>query len=81
MQAFIDTVAKIRQTIKAHRLALSKNETMTRYALIDPLPGKLGWDLSSPDDVVLEDNTGVMTAFNPGRPRLPRRALRPGCPL
>ena len=58
MQAFIDTVVKIRQTIKVHRSALSKNETMTRYALIDPLLGELGWDLSSPGDVVPEDNTG-----------------------
>lgn len=57
MQALIDTVAKIRQTIKAHGPALSKNETMTRYALIDPLLGELGWDLSDPADAVPEDNT------------------------
>ena len=54
---------------------------MTRYTLIDPFLGKLGWDLSSPNDVALEDNTGVMTAFRSGKPRLSRRALRPRCPL
>ena len=57
MQTLIDTAAKIQQTIKAHRSALAKNETMTRYALIDPLLGELGWDLSSPGDAVPEDNT------------------------
>lgn len=57
MQTLIDTAAKIQQTIKAHRSALAKNETMTRYALIDPLLGELGWDLSNPGDAVPEDNT------------------------
>lgn len=58
MQALIDAVANIRQTIKVYRSALSKNETMTRYALIDPLLGELGWNLSNPGDVVPEDNAG-----------------------
>lgn len=57
MQALIDTVANIQKTIKIHGPALSKNETMTRYALIDPLLVQLGWDLSDPGDVVPEDNT------------------------
>ena len=57
MQTLIDTVVKIQQMIKAHKSALAKNETMTRYALIDPLLGELGWDLSNPGDVVPEDNT------------------------
>lgn len=58
MQTLIDTVSRIRQTIRDHGQALSKNETMTRYALIDPLLGELGWDLSDPGDAVPEDNTG-----------------------
>lgn len=54
----MDTVAEIRQTIKTHAVDLSKNEMMTRYALIDPLLRELGWDLSNPSDVVPEEGTG-----------------------
>ena len=46
---------KIRQTIKIHEDALSKNEMMTRYALIDPVLRELGWDVSDPAAVVPED--------------------------
>ncbi len=58
MQEFLDVIAKIQQTINVHEVALSKNETMTRYALIDPLLRELDWDLSNPSEVVPEDNTG-----------------------
>lgn len=58
MHALVDTLIKIRQAIKTHRTALSKNEAMTRYALIDPLLVQLGWDLSDPGEVVPEDSAG-----------------------
>ena len=58
MKELVETIARIRQTIKMHAAKLSKNETMTRYALIDPLLRELGWDLSNPGEVVPEDNTG-----------------------
>ena len=58
LHALIDTITKIRYTIKYYKTALSKNEMMTRYALIDPLLVQLGWDLADPGEVVPEDNTG-----------------------
>ena len=57
MQDLIKTITTIRKKIKIHGTNLSKNETMTRYALIDPLLRELGWDLSDPDCVVPEDRT------------------------
>ena len=55
IQSFTETVAGIRRAIEAHGAALSKNEMMTRYALIDPLLRELGWDLSDPEIAVPED--------------------------
>ena len=45
----------IRDRIKNYGPKCSKNEMMTRYALIDPLLGALGWDVSDPGTVVPED--------------------------
>ncbi len=59
MQKLIKTIITMRERIKTHRAGLSKNETMTRYALIDPLLRELDWDLSDPGGVVPEDNTGT----------------------
>ena len=59
MERLIETIGRLRERIKVHRAALSKNETMTRYVLIDPLLRELGWELSNPYDVVPEDRTGA----------------------
>lgn len=56
MQELLDTIDKIRHTIKEHSDALSKNEMLTRYALIDPLLRAMGWDLSNPSEAIPEDN-------------------------
>ena len=56
MQSLIDALARIRHTIKTHGHTLSKNEMMTRYALVDPLLVELGWDLYDPAVVVPEDD-------------------------
>lgn len=56
MRSLTDTLARIRHTIKMHGYTLSKNEMMTRYALVDPLLVELGWDLSDPAVVVPEDD-------------------------
>ena len=59
MERLIETVGRLRERIKVHRADLAKNETMTRYVLIDPLLRELGWELSNPYDVVPEDRTGA----------------------
>lgn len=41
-------IIHLRQTIQEERPALSQNEALTRYALIDPLLRELGWDTANP---------------------------------
>lgn len=69
MQNLIKTIIILRQRIETYRADLSKNETMTRYALIDPLLVELDWNLSDPGDVVPEDKTGTgsKTDYTMGR--------------
>ena len=57
MQNLIQTIITLRKRVELHEASLSKNETMTRYALIDPLLRELGWNLSDPGEVVPEDKT------------------------
>lgn len=47
-------VSVLRERIVQHRVALRTNETLTRYALIDPLLAALGWDTADPSVVVPE---------------------------
>jgi len=47
----IKTIEQIRERIQAHRERLSRNEMLTRYALIDPLLRALGWNTEDPDQV------------------------------
>ncbi len=72
-----DLVGTLNERIEQHRDVLSKNETATRYALIDPLLTALGWDLQDPGQVQTEYNTGVgradyamLVGGNASRPRL-----------
>lgn len=47
-------VRTLADRIKQHRHVLQGNEQATRYALIDPLLGSLGWNLADPSEVVAE---------------------------
>ena len=54
LESLLQLVETLRSRIETHRTALSQSEALTRYALIDPLLGELGWDTSNPDMVVPE---------------------------
>ena len=49
-----ELVGTLKVRIEQHKDVLGKNETATRYALIDPLLTALGWDLSDPGQVRTE---------------------------
>ena len=49
-----DLVDELRQRIDKHGRMLAKSESTTRYALIDPLLGKIGWRLADPSHVLTE---------------------------
>ena len=49
-----ELVGTLKERIEQHKDVLGKNETATRYALIDPLLTGLGWDLSDPGQVRTE---------------------------
>lgn len=51
-------VAALKARIEQHRDILSRNEAVTRYALIDPLLTALGWNLADPAQVQPEYHTG-----------------------
>lgn len=51
-----ELVGTLKERIEKHGDVLSKNETATRYALIDPLLTALGWDLQDPGQVRTEYN-------------------------
>ena len=53
-----ELVGTLKERIEQHKDVLSKNETATRYALIDPLLTALGWDLSDPRQVQTEYSIG-----------------------
>ena len=55
MEKLIRAIRTLNERINAYGTDLSNNETMTRYALIDPLLRELAWDLSNPGEVVPED--------------------------
>lgn len=50
----LETIETLRGRIQNHGPLLSQNEIRTRYALIDPLLGALGWDVADPSQVVAE---------------------------
>jgi len=53
----VELVNKLRSKIEKHGDLLQNNETLTRYALIDPLLRALGWDTEDPEQVVPEFTT------------------------
>ena len=59
LESLLECVNEIRDRIDAHGDALRRNETQTRYALIDPLLQELGWNTEDPALVVPEYRSGV----------------------
>ena len=55
MQDLIDTLKIVQERIEKHKENLKRNETLTRYALIDPLLRALDWQLDDPSIVVPEE--------------------------
>ena len=53
-----DLVVELGTKIDQHSEILQKNESATRYCLIDPLLTALGWDLSDPSQVLTEYKSG-----------------------
>ena len=59
LESLLELVQTLRQRIIEHRSALSGNEMLTRYALIDPLLSELGWETTDPATVIPEDTSGL----------------------
>ena len=54
LQPLTDAITKVRAAITKYEPKLSKDETKTRYLLIDPILRALGWDVSILEDVEVE---------------------------
>ena len=85
LNELVDTLKK---RIEQHKDVLGKNETATRYALIDPLLTALGWDLQDPGQVQTEYSTGdgradyaMLAGGDSSRPRLVIEAKKLGRPI
>ena len=83
-----DLVGTLKERIEQHRDMLSRSETATRYALIDPLLTALGWDLQDPGQVRMEYHTGggfadyaMLSDGSASRPQLVIEAKKLGRPL
>ena len=55
MQNLIDALKIVQERIEKHKENLERNETLTRYALIDPLLRALDWNLEDPDIMIPEE--------------------------
>ena len=55
-------IERLKTRMQSHRTILEENETRTRAALIDPLLGALGWDVSDPAVVMAEYKVGNKSA-------------------
>ncbi len=58
LESMHSLVEVLKERIQDHSDALSVNETLTRYALIDPLLRELGWDTADPSMVIPEYKSG-----------------------
>ena len=54
----VEVIEKLKERITAHGPSLRASETRTRMALIDPLLGALGWDVTDPEMVTPEYSVG-----------------------
>ena len=80
-----ELVGTLEERIEQHKDVLGRNETATRYALIDPLLTALGWDLQDPGQVQTEYSTGdgradyaMLAGGDTSRPRLVIEAKKLG---
>ena len=58
LESLLELVKMLSDRIDKHGPALSQSESLTRYALIDPLLRELGWDTANPDMVIPEYRSG-----------------------
>ena len=66
LESLYDLVQELRERIDKHGDALRTSESLTRYALIDPLLRELGWDTGDPDQVRPEYS--LRTEYTKGTP-------------
>ena len=57
LESLLKLAETLKQRVSVHAAALGASETLTRYALIDPLLRELGWDTSDPSAVIPEYKT------------------------
>ncbi|MEM4185714.1 MAG: hypothetical protein QW801_00370 [Candidatus Caldarchaeum sp.] len=57
LREIIDLVGMLKNRINKYRGELQRNETLTRYVLVDPLLRALGWDTENPELLVPEMTT------------------------
>ena len=85
LESLLKLADTLKQRVSDHRDALGASETLTRYALIDPLLRELGWDTSDPSAVVPEYTSGSGRAdyalMSAGRPAIMVAAKKLGTPL
>lgn len=58
LDELVNCIEKLRKRMENHIESLQANEWRTRTQLIDPLLSALSWDVSDPQLVVPEYNTG-----------------------
>ena len=85
LENLLTLVEKLRERVDDHGPALRQNETLTRYALIDPLLRELGWDTEDPGMVIPEYKPGSGSAdyapLNKGKPVMMLEAKKLDTPL
>ena len=85
LESLLKLAETLKQRVSVHAAALGASETLTRYALIDPLMRELGWDTSDPSAVVPEYTSGSGRAdyalISAGRPAIMVEAKKLGTPL
>ena len=85
LDSLLELVETLRERIDEHRGALTQSETLTRYALIDPMLRELGWDTDDPALVVPEYKSGSGSAdyalLDKGKPRMMLEAKKLGTQL
>ena len=62
LDELVGCIEQLKARMQSHRTILEENETRTRAALIDPLLGALGWDVSDPAVVMAEYKVGTKSA-------------------
>ena len=53
----MNAITRLQSCISTHSPVLTQNELRTRIALIDPILGALGWDVTDPSQVIIEYST------------------------